>query len=312
MPKDDKKSKQRGAKAAFDAQSEDDLDNMLAAFRATEITTPASSSSTSSSSTATSTSISSSSSSITPAAAQAIYLVAINAGEIAKLRQWARQGVPVPDGALCVAAGSGAPLEMLRFLINEGGCDINKVVDIDGDPFTALHIAARMGSVHGVRCLVEEFGADVNEASKDEGRSPLFVAAEEGDAELVQCIVEELGGDVNFVTHDGLTPLMAASASSHKMVAKYLIKHGADPQAFAPKYGTASQQSNSHGAPAHQTAYLEAKAHCASPFCAGTGLRKCTGCKKARYCSQQCQVAHWPAHKAECKQRAGQKAGKEK
>jgi hypothetical protein len=59
-------------------------------------------------------------------------------------------------------------------------------------------------------------------------------------------------------------------------------------------------------APAHQ---FEAKAHCANPGCTGAGLRKC---KRARYCGQLCQLAHWPAHKGECKQIAGQKAGKGK
>jgi hypothetical protein len=55
-----------------------------------------------------------------------------------------------------------------------------------------------------------------------------------------------------------------------------------------------------------QPEYLVAKAHCSSPGCRGTGLKKCTGCKQARYCGQTCQLAHWKAHKADCK--ANQKA----
>jgi hypothetical protein len=162
-----------------------------------------------------------------------------------------------------------------------------------------------------VQCLVQEFGADVNQATNT-GVTALFYAAEQGHEAAVKCIVEELCADVNQATHDGRAPLMAASWGRHKMVAKFLIKYGADPQASTFSHGTAANVSQRSGAPAHLTAYLEAKAQCASPGCDGTGLRKCTVCKWARYCGQQCQRAHWPVHKAECKQRAsGQKASKE-
>ena len=32
----------------------------------------------------------------------------------------------------------------------------------------------------------------------------------------------------------------------------------------------------------------------------GVKLRHCAGCKSVYYCSKQCQVAHWPAHKPHC------------
>jgi hypothetical protein len=28
---------------------------------------------------------------------------------------------------------------------------------------------------------------------------------------------------------------------------------------------------------------------------------KCTACTQARYCKEECQLAHWTAHKADCK-----------
>ncbi|KAI9022058.1 hypothetical protein DFJ74DRAFT_110528 [Hyaloraphidium curvatum] len=46
---------------------------------------------------------------------------------------------------------------------------------------------------------------------------------------------------------------------------------------------------------------------CACPSCdtpnrgAGTPLLRCSRCKKARYCSQKCQQAHWKAHKGGCR-----------
>ena len=34
----------------------------------------------------------------------------------------------------------------------------------------------------------------------------------------------------------------------------------------------------------------------------GNGLLKCGKCNGAHYCSKECQVAHWPAHRLECKE----------
>ena len=35
-------------------------------------------------------------------------------------------------------------------------------------------------------------------------------------------------------------------------------------------------------------------------------LKTCTGCKMARYCNRECQLAHRPQHKKECKKRAAE------
>jgi hypothetical protein len=151
-----------------------------------------------------------------------------------------------------------------------------------------------------VRCLVKECGADVNQARYD-GCTPLYAAAQLGLLSVVQCLLKELGADINKATNDGSTPLMVASALEHTEVVVWLIKHGADAQAPAPTGGTAADVSKACGAPAEQTEYLEARAHCANPGCDGAGLKKCAGCLKVFFCSPACIRAHWPAHKAECK-----------
>ena len=74
--------------------------------------------------------------------------------------------------------------------------------------------------------------------------------------------------------------------------------------------GTAADFSKHFGAPAEQTAYLEARTHCAKPGCGGAGLKKCAGCLEVFFCSSNCQVAHWPAHKADCKRRVEAKLSK--
>jgi hypothetical protein len=118
---------------------------------------------------------------------------------------------------------------------------------------------------------------------------------------VVRCLVDEGGADVNQASHDGSTLLMVATSMKHRRVIAYLLQHGANPHISAPNLGAAVDISRSVKAPPEQIAYLEAKKHCSNPGCAGAGLKKCTGCKQVRYCGQQCQLAHWPAHKANCK-----------
>jgi ankyrin repeat protein len=199
-------------------------------------------------------------------------------------------------------------LKLVRFMAKELGADVNLATE-DGD--TPLIAAAQRGHVDVVRCLVTDFGADIGNAgnvtctpllaavheghldvmrllvnelcadvnkSTHKGVTPLFMAAEEGCLDVVRCLVEEFGADVKQATNDGRTPLMAASHGKHAKVIKFLIKLGADAQASSV-YGTAATISQNGGAPAVQTDYLEAKAHCSNPSCGGAGLKKCTGCK---------------------------------
>jgi hypothetical protein len=162
-----------------------------------------------------------------------------------------------------------------------------------------------------VRCLVKELGADVNQADH-EGDTPLYLAALEGKMDILRCLVREFGADVSQANSDGCTPLMIAIVNNHVDVVRWLVKEGADTQAkFAATEYTAATISKEMGAPAEQTAYLEAKTHCSSPVCSGAGLLKCTGCKQARYCGEACQLAHWKVHKADCRRWSGElEAGK--
>lgn len=48
---------------------------------------------------------------------------------------------------------------------------------------------------------------------------------------------------------------------------------------------------------------------CAGPGCGAThGLRRCGGCGQVRYCSVDCQRAHWPEHQEPCRRRQAEKA----
>jgi hypothetical protein len=174
---------------------------------------------------------------------------------------------------------------------------------------------------------VQYLGADVNQAcmhlDPENGMTPLCIAAASSSLKMIKYLAKELGADVNHASPEGVTPLMIASVHKDTEIVVWLVKAGANPQAsykhtdlieYIVKAGIQPSASFVHGtvcnaadisreakATAEQIAYLDAKAHCSSYPCSGAGLLKCTGCKQARYCGQQCQVAHWKAHKADCK-----------
>ncbi len=41
-------------------------------------------------------------------------------------------------------------------------------------------------------------------------------------------------------------------------------------------------------------------ANCGATSGGGVKLRKCAGCRRVRYCSQECQAQHWAQHKLVC------------
>jgi hypothetical protein len=197
---------------------------------------------------------------------------------------------------LFIAAQHGHE-SLVRCMVKELGADVNQAMH---GGCTPLFIAAENGRESLVRCMVKECGADINQAEEN-GVTPLFIAAEKGHESLVRCMVKELGADINKARHDGRTPLMAAANEKFDKIVAFLLKYGADAQASHQKWGTAADVSKVAGAPAEQTAYLEARTHCANSGCSGAGLKKCAGCLVVFYCGRPCQLAHWSAHKAECK-----------
>jgi ankyrin repeat protein len=169
---------------------------------------------------------------------------------------------------------------------------------------STVYAAAESGDEHVVRCLLNECGADVSQPNTC-GSTALHVAASKGHEHVVRCLVKECGADIDQANNNGVTPLTVAVADKHTKIAVWLTRHGADSQVSHPHGGTAANMSKILGAPAEQTAYLEARTHCANPGCDGAGHRRCAGCAVIQYCHKTCQIAHWPAHKAECKRRKG-------
>jgi ankyrin repeat protein len=212
------------------------------------------------------------------------------------------------DGStpLCIAAQRGY-LAVVRLLVAELGADVNQALH---DGATPLHIAAQQGHLDVVRCLAKELGADVNQALND-GITPLHIAVQKGYLAIARCLVKECGADINNSRQDGVTPLMVAAKNKHEDVVTFLVKYGANAQVAAPAFGTAAEVSRRAGASAQQTQFLEDRSHCARLGCDGEGKKKCAGCQKVYYCTRECQLTHWPAHKAECRRSAGKAASKE-
>jgi hypothetical protein len=303
----------------------DDFDDMLAEFAASDLESGAKSTSAATASTA-------------PSGSSPTEHEIVNAcakGDVDRLCRWGRRGIRVAstrpllfaalknnvDMIMCLVDELGAnanemmadgstplivavqkeSLGAMRCLVMEVGADINLA---GHDGFTPLLMAASLEHLECVRCLVKDLGATVNQLGRG-GRTALHYAASGGNLDLVRLLVKELGADVDLVGHEnGSTPLMAAAFFKYEKITNLLLKAGADAQALicvAGKSYTAASSAAALGASAKMTEYLEAKTHCSNSGCDGAGIRKCTGCKQARYCGQAYQLAYWPAHEARCK-----------
>jgi ankyrin repeat protein len=201
---------------------------------------------------------------------------------------------------LCIAA-QNSHLPVVRCMVRDLGEDVNKA-RLDGA--TPLPMAAQNGHLALVRRLVKDFGADVHKVGYD-GTTSLFIAAKTGNLDMVRCLVKELSAIVDHAKHNGTSPLMVAVIEKNENVVTFPLKYGANPQLSSPYFGNAADLSRKWGGSVEHTKYLEARTHCALPGCSGAGAKSCAGFLKVYYCKRECQLAHWLAHKVECRRSAG-------
>lgn len=72
-----------------------------------------------------------------------------------------------------------------------------------------------------------EYGANVNAAHADDGRTPLHAAAERGHKNMVTLLLNH-GAFVNPRDNEGDTPLHLAAAAGHDKTVRILLADGAD------------------------------------------------------------------------------------
>jgi hypothetical protein len=187
------------------------------------------------------------------------------------------------------------------------------------DGFLPLHMAAQNGNIDMLRCLVKELGACVDQANNNQEITFLYMAAQNGQLDVVKCLVKDLGADVNKGQLQGsivrLLLLLRPETSMTLAVVRWLLKNGANAQMKHNEFFTAADVSRYYGAPAEATARVPRGQNALRK---GWLQRRRTQemrqlpCLEVFFCSKECQVARWPVDKADCKQRVGAKAGKEK
>ena len=104
------------------------------------------------------------------------------------------------------------------------GADLNL---LDSQEHTILHIIALRGNTD----LLEELRRlsvkiNINEIDS-QGRAALHTAVERGDSKMVEQLVEDFGADVNIQAYWRVTALSIAESRGDKVIADYLLSHGA-------------------------------------------------------------------------------------
>ncbi len=113
-------------------------------------------------------------------------------------------------------------IEICELLVN-AGVSVDSV-DKDGTPM--LCIAARHGSIHMVKWLVEK-NANINAVSEDRGYTPLMDAIWKNKQELVEYLVS-MGADLSTISKDGQPIAVLASGVGNTDICKLLAEKGAD------------------------------------------------------------------------------------
>jgi ankyrin repeat protein len=122
-----------------------------------------------------------------------------------------------------MAAGYGHA-ECVQLLLGDPRTAVNQATTDNGA--TPLYMAAQKGHTECVRLLVGDPRTAVNQARTDGGFTPLFIAAQEGHAECVNLLLAETqtAALVNTpLSTDLITPLLVAAHSGHTAVVELLL-----------------------------------------------------------------------------------------
>ena len=152
----------------------------------------------------------------------AIALAALATSASAQERGYVR-----PDVAELSAATKQGDFKSIERLL-AAGVPVDGVNALGQQP---LIVATKAGH-HRVALLLLKHGADPNTRTRtNAGCSALTFASVGGDLRLVEALIEA-GATTNLRCRNGLTALGAAAQAGHADIVAYLLKHGADPNAW--------------------------------------------------------------------------------
>jgi hypothetical protein len=129
------------------------------------------------------------------------------------------------DGALSLSSAAAVVTEdMLLEAVSAGDLESLTIwakQDVRIPVALPLYVAARLGHLKVLRCLVRGLGADVNQVMR--GDTPLKSAAKNGHLTVVRCLVH-LGAEVLTADSDGSTALLVSATNGHYPTTQYLLE----------------------------------------------------------------------------------------
>jgi ankyrin repeat protein len=137
----------------------------------------------------------------------------VDRNDLAGVREEVDAEVPVEstdyrDKTPLLMAAEQGRMEIVRYLVEEAGADVNATTPESRGEITPLRYAISNEDYEMVRYLVRN-GADVNKANTA-GWTPIMTAARVGNREIIELLLEE-GAELEVRTEDGTTPIRIAS-----------------------------------------------------------------------------------------------------
>lgn len=122
---------------------------------------------------------------------------------------------------LMLCCGKKSSSQLIKFLVNEKGCDVNAV---DNDGNSALHIAIENFQLETAKVLIQ-LGANL-QIRNGLGETPVFVAARSPSYPFVKYFFENFTFDLNAPRNDGMTPLhlLLSFGFDYYDTLKYLVE----------------------------------------------------------------------------------------
>ena len=202
---------------------------------------------------------------------------------------------------------------MAKFLFANGA----SVTETDLEGTTALLFACKSGHYPLVHWLLVEGGASIKDVCANGDTVWTLLGCKMVDLDnddvydVLACLLRVMvlldEAPVDFIAK--LSPrLRRVAMRGNKLRSRlpaYLEQQRARIAAHFPLPAVLQPLVAGYAEPTHEEIWTEGLRvwvlACCNPGCGGAGLKKCAGCKQARYCGQECQKAHRSAHKADCR-----------